>query len=62
MLITSSYLGVTRGEHRCLFFLLLEDYIQAQTQFFRELELYLERFARDLSEAGVAYSPFYWRY
>src|SRR5438046_703935 len=58
MLITHSYLGVSRGEHRCLFFLLLEDYIQEQTQFFRELALYLEKFARDLGGEGGIVRPF----
>jgi hypothetical protein len=58
MLITQSYLGTSRGPYRCLFFLLLEDYIEAQTQFVQELELYLERFARQLGDAGVVVRPF----
>ena len=58
MFITHSYLGTTRGPYRCLFFLLLEDYIEAQTQFVRELDLYLERFARRLGDAGAVVRPF----
>jgi len=56
--ITHSYLGTTRGPYRCLFFLLLEDYIEAQTQFVKELELYLERFARHLGNASAVVRPF----
>src|ERR1700730_10345947 len=58
MLITSSYLGATRGNPRCLFFLLLEDYVPEQTQFFQDLSLYLEKFARDLGRAASLARPF----
>ncbi len=58
MWITHSYLGTTRGRMRCLFFLLYEDYIEAQTQFARELDLELERFARNLGDRGAVVRPF----
>lgn len=58
MFITHSYLGTTKGPYRCLFFLLLEDYIEAQTQFVRELDLELERFARRLGDAAAVVRPF----
>jgi len=51
MFITHSYPGTTRGHYRCLFFLLLEDYIQTQSQFVRELDLELERFTRNLGDS-----------
>jgi len=52
-----SYVGTTKGRFRCLFFLLLEDYIEAQSRFQRELDLALERFARNMGEAGVLVRP-----
>ena len=58
MFVTHSYLGAAIGNFRCLFFLLIEDYIEEQTQFMRELELYLEKFARDLKEAAPLWRPF----
>lgn len=58
MFITHSYLGAAMGNFRCLFFLLIEDYIEEQTQFMRELYLYLEKFARDLKEAAPLWRPF----
>jgi hypothetical protein len=58
MFITHSYIGSVMGDFRCLFFLLIEDYIEEQTQFMRELNLYLEKFARDLKEAAPLWRPF----
>ena len=58
MHVTHSFLGTTRGDFGCLFFLLLEDYVQVQTQFFQELDLYLERFARQLGDASAVVRPF----
>lgn len=58
MFVTHSYLGAVMGDFRCLFFLLVEDYIEEQTQFMKELELYLEKFARDLKEAAPLWRPF----
>lgn len=58
MFITHSYLGTIRGPYRCLFFLLLEDYIQAQSQFVRELDLELERFARNLGDSAPLVKSF----
>ena len=58
MWITHSYLGTTRSGMRCLFFLLYEDYIDTQTQFAQELDLMLERFARNLGDEGALVRPF----
>lgn len=58
MFITHTYLGTTRGSYRCLFFLLLEDYIEAQSQLLRQLNPHLERFARRLGDAGALVRPF----
>jgi hypothetical protein len=58
MWITHSFIGTTRNGTRCLFFLLFEDYIEAQTQFARELDLELERFARNLGDTGAVVRPF----
>jgi hypothetical protein len=43
MYITHSYLGTTQGRFRCLFLLLLEDYIEAQSHMLRDLDMALER-------------------
>jgi hypothetical protein len=58
MFITHSYLGAALGNFRCLFFLLIEDYIEEQTQFMKELYLYIEKFARDLKESAPLWRPF----
>ena len=58
MWITHSYLGTTRGKMKCLFFLLYEDYVKTQSQFARELDLELERFARNLGNSGAVVRPF----
>lgn len=58
MFVTHSYLGAVMGGFRCLFFLLIEDYIEEQTQFMKDLEIYLEKFARDLREAAPLWRPF----
>jgi hypothetical protein len=58
MHITHSYLGTTKGKFRCLFFLLLEEYIEAQSQFVRDLDLALKRFARNMKDYGVLVRPF----
>lgn len=58
MYITHSYLGTSVGSFRCLFFLLLEDYIEAQSQFVRDLDLELERFARNLGDSSAVVRPF----
>lgn len=58
MYITHSYLGTTKGKFRCLFFLLLEDYIEAQSRFVKDLDLALERFARKMKDCGVLLRPF----
>jgi len=58
MHITHSYLGTTKGRFRCVFFLLLEDYIEAQSRFGRDLDQALERFARRMGDSGVLVRPF----
>lgn len=58
MFVTHSYLGAAIGDFRCLFFLLIEDYIEEQTEFMKGLEIYLEKFARDLKEAAPLWRPF----
>lgn len=58
MLVTHRYLGVTKGDYRCLFFLVIEDYIEEQLAFSREFDLHLERFARNLGDAAVLVRPF----
>jgi len=58
MHITHSYIGSVKGPFRCLFFLLIEDYIEAQTQFVRDLDSGLERFARNLGDSAAVVKPF----
>lgn len=58
MYITHSYLGVTQQGFKCLFLLLVKDYIDEETAFFRSLEPYLQRFARNLGDAGSLVRPF----
>lgn len=58
MHITHSYVGTSQGKYRCMFFMLLEDYIEAQSSFVKELDLELERFARNLGETGAVVRPF----
>ena len=58
MLITSSYVGTSRGKTRCLFFLLYEDYIEAQAGLGAELHNEMERFARNMGEFGAVVVPF----
>jgi hypothetical protein len=43
---------------RCLFFLLFEDYIDAQRGLSDEVKAELERFARNLGDAGALVAPF----
>lgn len=58
MWITHSYLGTTRGGVRCLFLLLFEDYIEAQSGLSQELKLEIERFARNMANFGAVVTPF----
>ncbi len=58
MWITHRYLGTTRGGTRCLFFLLFEDYIDAQRGLSDLVKAELERFARNLGNAGAVVAPF----
>lgn len=58
MWITESFLGTKTNGVKYLFFLLYEDYIEEQTQFAQELNLELERFARNLGDNGALVRPF----
>jgi hypothetical protein len=58
MQITHSYLGTTTGRFRCMFFLLFEDYIEAQNGLSNDLKLEIERFARNMGDSGVVVAPF----
>lgn len=58
MWITHSFLGTTRGRTNCLFFLLFEDYIDAQRGLPDEVKAELERFARNLGDFGALVAPF----
>ena len=58
MLITHSYLGTNRNGARCLFFLLFQDYIEAENGFSKEVAMELEQFARDLGDFGFVVKPF----
>lgn len=58
MWITHSYVGTTLGGVRCLSLLLYEDYREVLSQFGRELDLDLERFAGNLRNADGDVRPF----
>ena len=58
MLVTRTYLSTTRGPYRYLFFLLVQDYVEEQQEFSRELQASLERFARDLDDEAALVRPF----
>jgi hypothetical protein len=56
--LVSSFRGTIVEPYRCVFFLLLEDYIEEQMLMAHNLDSYLERFARNLGDAGVLIRPF----
>jgi hypothetical protein len=56
--ITHSYIGATQGNFRCQFFLLYQDYIEAESLFAKQFEGELERFAHSLGQEGVLVKPF----
>jgi hypothetical protein len=56
--ITHSYVGAAQGPYRCQFFLLYKDYLDPETEFAREFERELERFARALGQDGAVLKPF----
>jgi hypothetical protein len=58
MWITHSYIGTTLGKTKCLFFLLFEDYLEAQRGLSEAVKNELERFARNLGDAGAVVMPF----
>lgn len=58
MVITHSYIGTVLGTARYSFYVLYEDYIDAQSGFVRNLEPSLERFARKIKHDGAVVKPF----
>ncbi|MHA1280644.1 MAG: hypothetical protein ACTSQ8_26095 [Candidatus Helarchaeota archaeon] len=58
MHITHSYIGSLQGNFRYSFYLLFEDYIEAQSLFVKDFDLLLERFARNIGDTGVVVRPF----
>ncbi len=58
MWITHSYLGTNRNGMRCLFFLLFQDYIEAENGFSKDVAAEIERFARDMGNFGAVVKPF----
>lgn len=59
MYITNSYLGMSCGEYEYAFYLLLQDYVEAQSSFMHDFDKEIERFARSLSNDGVIIRPFF---
>jgi hypothetical protein len=57
-MITHSYKGSVQGKFRYSFYLLYEDYIQAQLSFAGDFDKILERFARNMKDNGVVVRPF----
>lgn len=58
MWFTSSYLGLQKGPVDYLFFLLTEDYIEANRRIREALEPLLTKFGRDLGTSGAVVKPF----
>ncbi len=58
MEITHSYVGSVLGSCRYAFYLLFEDYIEAQSELARKFDPLLERFARNIGHSGVVVRPF----
>lgn len=58
MLVTTRYVGVQRGKLDYLFFLLTEDYIEANVRIAESLSPLLVKFARDLGDSGALVRPF----
>lgn len=58
MYVTTRYVGVQRGGVDYLFFLLTEDYIENYKKIAESVSPLLERFARDLGDAGALVRPF----
>jgi len=58
MWITDSYIGTLKGNVRCLFFLLHEDYIEAQRGLPDKVNQELERFSRNMGKFGALVKPF----
>lgn len=58
MHITHSYAGTLIGDMRYLFFTLYEDYNDFSRSFVEELNVLLDRFARNLRDDGAVIRPF----
>ena len=58
MFITHSYLGTTKGNQRCVFYMLFQDYLEREHGLSKQISDELERFARNLGDAGSVIFPF----
>lgn len=58
MHITHSYVGTAMGRARCQFFLLYQDYVDAESTFAKQFGAELERFARSMGDDGWIVKPF----
>lgn len=58
MMVTSSFRKAYAEHYRYHIYILLEDYIQAQTTFMKDLYLELERFDRALKLNGILFCPY----
>ena len=58
MYITTSYLGIQKGNLKYLFFLVTEEYIHNSRAVRESLDPFLERFARNLGSVGALVKPF----
>ena len=58
MIVATRYIGVQRGKLDYLFFLLTEDYIEANVKIAESLSPLLVQFARDLGDSGALVRPF----
>jgi hypothetical protein len=58
MVITETYLGAVQGRYRCLFYLLLQDYIDDERLAREGYAKLFERLARDLKQQGGLVRPF----
>ena len=57
--ITDSFEGQAMGtKTRCMFYLLLRDYIDEEKMVENQLDTYLERFGRNLGYSGTVVRPF----
>jgi hypothetical protein len=58
MYVTSSFIGIQKGNLDYLFFYLTEEYIEDQASLKQQLSPLLEEFARNLKHKGAVVTPF----